>query len=128
MLTNRPDRKPDLTIKNIQIDVERCVVEYELYYEQSGRVVDWVIPQNTTFEPPKDFEDGTSWAVWTEDIGPNKKKDYDWVWIEPMSTYARSTQSSLTRKLKHKVIHQQLDDLQNNFNTLFDLVRKSIDE
>jgi hypothetical protein len=117
MYYQKPARDPDLTIKNVHIG-EDCIC-YSLYYEKSGRVVDWVIPANSTFDPPEDLLD-CEWAVWTEDISQTRKKDYDWVYMQKMSEYlneAKAPTSALGKKIKMKKANAQLNEIQTAMDT-----------
>ena len=124
MLKQKPNREPDLTIRDIRIDPDTLTIYYKLYYDKSiDNEVDWIIPQNTTFEPPADFKDGTSWAVWTEDISPTRKKDYDWVYLESMSEHNGAALTPLGRKIKNKRVKVQIEKVETeltNLKALFD--------
>lgn len=86
MLTARPKTLPHLTIRDLRIDLDTLTIYYKLFYSKDNAEHCWVIPKNTRFDPPKGFEDGTDWAVWTTNIS-STHTDYDWVYLVPMESY-----------------------------------------
>lgn len=132
MLTSRPlDRDPDVQGSNMRVGYNAkkggASIEYDLYFKRTEKQ-DWVIPDNSTFDPPDWFKEGVDFVAWTENRGTVQKPDYEWLWVERASSYYRSKQSSLTRQIKHKAAIAQIEELRNNFNSLFELVKKNIDE
>lgn len=135
MLTSRPtDREPDVQGANMRVSFSKkkkplgspCI-EYDLYFKRQT-AEEWVIPNDSEFDPPDWFKDGVDFVAWTENRGTVQKPDYDWVWIEKASSYYKSKESALTKQIKKKMIMTQLDDLKNNFDSLFELVKKNIDD
>ena len=135
MLTSRPqDRTPDVQGANLRVSLSKkkkplgspCI-EYELYYKRET-TEEWVIPANSTFDPPDWFKEGEDFVAWTENRGTTQRPDYEWVWVERASSYFKSTESDFTKQVKKKILIKQIDDLKSNFDQLFELVKRSIND
>jgi hypothetical protein len=140
MLTSRPtDRDPEVQGANLRVALSKkkkpigspCL-EYELYYKRET-TEEWVIPLDSTFELPDWFDVKTEigaadFVAWTENRGTTQRPDYEWVWIERASSYFKSKQSKLTTHVKKKMAKQHLTDLKTNFDQLFNLAMKDLDE
>ena len=135
METKRPDREPDIQAHNIQIVYNannEPSIQYQLYYKREQHE-EWIIPidplkEMSEFDPPEWFKDGIDIVAWSVDISTTKKKNYDWVWCEKMDSYLQSKQTPMTRRIKKKQKLQQLDTLKTNFDQLFDIIKKGIDD
>lgn len=139
MLPNRPAGDPDVQGINLRVSLSKkkkpigspCL-EYELYYKR-GTTEEWVIPLDSTFELPDWFDVKTEigaedFVAWTENRGSTQKPDYEWLWIERASSYFRSKESKLTKHVKKKMAIERLSGLKTNFDQLFNLAMKDLED
>ena len=134
MLTSRPAGEPNVQGANMRVSFSEkkkplgapCI-EYDLYFKRQT-TEEWVIPADSTFDPPDWFQEGVDFVVWTEDRGTVQRPDHEWLWVEKASDYYRSMQTPFTRQLKKKIVIKQLDELKSNFDQLFELARKNLDD
>jgi hypothetical protein len=86
MLSQKPNRLPDLTIKHTDWKGSPTRCEYETYIKnRTHEIREWIMPEGSKFEAPGWLEVGMDLAVWTEKGMFGGHMQYDWVYVEPLT-------------------------------------------
>ena len=136
MLSNRPVTPPDVYGEIVDFDTAPNGMLEVFYKIRTGEIKSWKQPTKsciTVHNFPFDWLlTGVEFAAWSQDISTTRKKEYDWIFIAPLTPKLlreihNSQMTPLTRKLKTKNLIAKIQTHQNTFNDLFSEIKDLLD-